>query len=142
MHGGFATFDRITDIPFIARHARHDGATVRAALALPADGPLALSSFGGYGVRDLDPSRLDCLDTVGVDITRHAPPHPLRRGVHVVDERFAATTWACATKASSPPWTSSSRSRGSASSPSASRTTRSCSTRRAAASDPPEGGQQ
>ncbi len=69
MHGGFAPFARIIDLPYVARHARFDRAHVRGALSLPPDAPLALSSFGGYGLKDFDPSRLDCLETVGVVIT-------------------------------------------------------------------------
>jgi L-arabinokinase len=86
-HGGFATFDRILDIPLIARHARHEPDLVRRQLNLPAGVPLALSSFGGYGVKDFDPHSLDCLDTWCVVITgRHAPP-ALPPGAAFVDER-------------------------------------------------------
>lgn len=86
-HGGFATFDSIRDVPLIARHARHEPGEVRRVLNLPAGVPLALSSFGGYGVSDFDPHRLDCLDSWCVVITgRHAPP-PLPAGASFVDER-------------------------------------------------------
>src|SRR4029450_4608067 len=54
MHGGFATFDRIVDVPFVARHARRGREETRRRLELPAYRPLALSSFGGYGISDLD----------------------------------------------------------------------------------------
>ena len=87
LHGGFDAIDRVTDIPYIARHARHERAHVRQTLSLPAARPLALSSFGGYGVRDLDPARLDCLGSIGVVITGHASPGSLPAGVHFVDER-------------------------------------------------------
>jgi L-arabinokinase len=69
MHGGFATFDAIVDVPFIARHARQSRDAVRRQLGLPADRPLVLSSFGGYGVDGLDVARLDCLDDYGVVLT-------------------------------------------------------------------------
>ena len=69
MHGGFATFETIIDVPFIARHARHSRADVRRTLRLPSDEPLVLSSFGGYGVSGLDVARLDCFDTYGVVMT-------------------------------------------------------------------------
>ena len=86
-HGGFATFDRIIDIPVIARHARHDPAGVRRLLKLREGVPLALSSFGGYGLSDFDPHRLDCLDSWCVVFTgRHAAP-PLPAGAAFVDER-------------------------------------------------------
>jgi L-arabinokinase len=86
IHGGFETFSRIEDVPFIARHAHHDRDEVRRRLSLPLDEPLALSSFGAYGADDLGLASLDCLDRVGVIITngqeqKHAAPS----GVFVVD---------------------------------------------------------
>jgi hypothetical protein len=51
--GGFDTFSTVTDLPFIARHARHAPADTRARLGLP-EGRLALVSFGGYGVAGID----------------------------------------------------------------------------------------
>jgi hypothetical protein len=51
--GGFDTFAAVTDLPFIARHARHAPADTRARLGLP-EGKLALVSFGGYGVAGID----------------------------------------------------------------------------------------
>ena len=64
MHGGFAPFDTIVDVPFIARHAHHPRDVVRRTLGLPLDRPLVLSSFGGYGVSGFDVSALDCLRRV------------------------------------------------------------------------------
>jgi L-arabinokinase len=52
--GGFETMRRVTDWPFIARHARHTSADVRDRLGLPRDEPLLLVSFGGYGAASLD----------------------------------------------------------------------------------------
>ena len=69
MHGGFATFDAVVDVPFVARHARHARDVVRRALDLPLGLPLVLSSFGGYGVSGFNASLLDCLDTYGVVLT-------------------------------------------------------------------------
>jgi L-arabinokinase len=87
IHGGFATIDSIADLPFVARHARHQRDDVRGMLGLPPDRPLALSSFGGYGVRDLDLTTLDCLDTWTVVITGRQPPvRELPSGVVCVDE--------------------------------------------------------
>jgi L-arabinokinase len=85
MHGGFASFDRIIDVPFVARHARHGRDATRAAFGLPLDRPLALSSFGGYGVDDLDLNRLDCLDTWAVAVTGQAGA-VLPAGVHLVED--------------------------------------------------------
>jgi L-arabinokinase len=70
MHGGFATFDALVDMPFVARHAKHTREDVRQRLGLPLDRRLVLSSFGGYGVSGLDVTRLDCLGEYGVVLTR------------------------------------------------------------------------
>jgi hypothetical protein len=89
MHGGFATFDTIVDVPFVARHARHDRAHVRRTLGLPADRPLVLSSFGGYGVQGLELARLDCLATCGVVLTPRDDDAALTgvpAGIHQVTE--------------------------------------------------------
>jgi L-arabinokinase len=86
LHGGFTMFDRPIDVPFIARHAARDRLDVRRLLHLPAAGPLALSSFGGYGLRDFDLHRLDCLDEWGIVITGNDPPGALPAGVQFVDE--------------------------------------------------------
>jgi L-arabinokinase len=85
MHGGFETFATIVDVPFVARHATRPRDDVRRALDLPPDTPLALLSFGGYGVEGLDLAALDCFDRVGVVLAEGAGPRPSRPGIHVVD---------------------------------------------------------
>jgi hypothetical protein len=57
LHGGFDTFPRILDVPFVARHARHAGDEVRDRLGLPRETPLLLVSFGGYQSHELDLAR-------------------------------------------------------------------------------------
>jgi L-arabinokinase len=69
MYGGFETFRAVRDVPFVARHARRSAAEVRRACGLREDVPLVLVSFGGYGVRDVALSRLDCLGHYGVVVT-------------------------------------------------------------------------
>jgi len=59
MHGGFDTFTSITDVPFVARHARHTRAETRRRLQLPLDAKLVLPTFGGYGAQGVDYARLD-----------------------------------------------------------------------------------
>ena len=89
MHGGFATFDAIVDVPFIARHAHHSRDEVRRTLRLPLDRPLVLSSFGGYGVSGLDVSALDCLASYGVVITHRDESDEMSgapSGVHQISE--------------------------------------------------------
>ena len=87
LDGGFETVPNVTSIPFIARHAKHDRDHTRNALGLPLDIPLALSSFGGYGVDGLDLSGLDCLRTCGVVVTGHADLAARPRNVFFVEER-------------------------------------------------------
>jgi L-arabinokinase len=54
MHGGFATFRRIVDLPFVARRSARTREETRRALGLPLDDRLVLTSFGGYGLDGLD----------------------------------------------------------------------------------------
>jgi len=87
LHGGFAPFSRIIDVPFIARHASWAPEIVRERLSLPAGRRLALSSFGGYGVTDFDAHRLDCLEEWTVIITGSGAGPPLPPGTCYLDER-------------------------------------------------------
>ncbi|HVZ22942.1 MAG TPA: hypothetical protein VG871_17840 [Vicinamibacterales bacterium] len=54
MSGGFESFSNVKDIPFIARHATKTREEVCKLLKIPADKPIVLSSFGGYGLPGLD----------------------------------------------------------------------------------------
>ncbi len=62
MSGGFTTIDDVVDVPFVARHARHEPRAVRLALGLPLDRPLVLTSFGGYGIDRPDAVTVDAGD--------------------------------------------------------------------------------
>jgi hypothetical protein len=89
MHGGFATFDTIVDVPFIARHARHPRDVVRRVLGLPLDRPIVLSSFGGYGIIGFDVTALDCLASYGVVLTHRDGSDEVAgvpAGVHQISE--------------------------------------------------------
>jgi hypothetical protein len=89
LSGGFETIDPIIDLPFIARHGRADidPAGIRRGLDLPAERPLALVSFGGYGLHQLPLTRLDCLaDWDIVVTTRGSVSVTAPRGVHLVAE--------------------------------------------------------
>jgi hypothetical protein len=88
MAGGFASFDRLRDLPFVARHARHERNYVLGVLGLPRGTPLVLSSFGGYGVHDLDLARLDCTGDYAVVISGREPAAAVPRGVYFADERL------------------------------------------------------
>jgi L-arabinokinase len=75
MHGGFDTVPNVTDIPFVARQPRSGGTReeIRQVLGLPLHKPLALVSFGGYGLDRLPLDRLDCSpdwDIVVTAVTR------------------------------------------------------------------------
>ena len=54
MWGGFATMPLVTDLPFVARRSEREPDEVRDALGIPRDARVALASFGGYGIADLD----------------------------------------------------------------------------------------
>jgi L-arabinokinase len=58
MWGGFETFNNVKDIPFIARHATRSREEVCKILKLPADKPIVLASFGGYGLPGLETDAL------------------------------------------------------------------------------------
>jgi L-arabinokinase len=76
MHGGFATIERITDVPLIARRSARDRAETRRILEVPANRPFVLASFGGYG---LDVPFDDVARREGLTVlsSRTAPPTPL-----------------------------------------------------------------
>lgn len=86
MHGGFATVRPVTDLPFVARHARHAQDEVRDVLDLPAERPLALCSFGGYGLTAFDLASVDCLEHWTVVATGRVPPRHRSHGLVFVDE--------------------------------------------------------
>jgi hypothetical protein len=69
MHGGFESIATIVDLPFIARRSSRQPAETRAALGLPADRPLVLLSFGGYGLQRLDLGAVAGLDGYTVVLT-------------------------------------------------------------------------
>ncbi len=58
MCGGFENFSNVKDIPFIARHATRTREEVCKLLKLPADKPIVLASFGGYGLPGLETDAL------------------------------------------------------------------------------------
>ena len=68
LHGGFGSVPSIVDVPFVARTPRRDRSRedIRRTLGFPLDKPLALVSFGGYGVKSLPLECLDCVPAWGV----------------------------------------------------------------------------
>lgn len=53
MHGGFAGFRRVVDLPFVARHSLRTTGEVRARLGLDASRRVVLVSFGGFGLQSM-----------------------------------------------------------------------------------------
>jgi L-arabinokinase len=88
MHGGFDTVPALSDLPFVARRAGRSRATVLAALQIPGDRPLALTSFGAYGLDRLDLAQLDCRDSWTIVVTGPKPPASLPQGVTYVNEGY------------------------------------------------------
>lgn len=89
IHGGFETIAPVVDLPFVARHGRADlsKADLRKQLTLPAGRPLALVSFGGYGLDRLPLDRLDCLSEWDVVLTsRGAADGAAPLGIHNIPE--------------------------------------------------------
>jgi L-arabinokinase len=58
--GGFDVFPRVERLPLVARRPTRSRRDTRAFFDLPANGRVALLSFGGYGLASLDLSRVDC----------------------------------------------------------------------------------
>jgi L-arabinokinase len=79
MHGGFGSFARVVDVPFVARHSRREPEETRRAFGLPLDRRVVLSSFGGYGLGGLPLDRVDCLGEYVVVVTETTAPEAKER---------------------------------------------------------------
>jgi hypothetical protein len=73
MSGGFESFSNVKDIPFIARHATKTREEVCKLLKLPADKPIVLASFGGYGLPGLETEPLSKFKKYTVVTTANLP---------------------------------------------------------------------
>jgi L-arabinokinase len=73
MSGGFENFSNVKDIPFIARHATRTREEVCKLLKLPADKPIVLASFGGYGIPGLETDALAKFKKYTVITTANLP---------------------------------------------------------------------
>jgi hypothetical protein len=60
--GGFEIFNRVERLPLVTRRATQPRAATRARFGLPAQGRVALLSFGGYGLPALNLSTIDARD--------------------------------------------------------------------------------
>jgi hypothetical protein len=106
MSGGFEAFSNVKDIPFVARHASLTREEVCRRLKLPADKPLVLSSFGGYGLPALETDALaktkkyTIVTAVNVPLSRarHEAVIAERKGRSSASTRRRCTTRGCGTK--------------------------------------------
>jgi hypothetical protein len=76
LHGGFATFQQIVDIPLIARRSTRARAETRRLLNIPDDRPFVLASFGGYGL-GVPFEQIARDEHLTIFASRMAPPPPL-----------------------------------------------------------------
>ena len=79
MSAGFESFSNVKDIPFIAQHASRTREEVCKLLKLPADKPIVLASFGGYGLPGLDTDSLSKFRKYTVISTSNVPASRARK---------------------------------------------------------------
>ena len=94
--GGFEVFPAVRRLPLVARVHTRGVSETRTHFGIPLERPMALLSFGGYGLPDLDLSRLDILNTrpawTVVTTDRSSGPGAAAAGVVFVPEsEFIAT---------------------------------------------------
>ena len=89
MSAGFDTFSNVKDIPFIARHATRTREEVCKILKLPADKPIVLASFGGYGLPGLETDALAKLKKYTVVTTANLPLGRTRRETPTAERKGA-----------------------------------------------------
>lgn len=82
--GDFGVFPHVTPIPLIARHATRAREDTRAYFGLPLDRPVALLSFGGYGLPSLDLGTIDCLDRWTIATTDRSTAGDATPPAHVI----------------------------------------------------------
>lgn len=85
----------ISPLPLIARQSTHGRADTRALFRLPAERKLALLSFGGYGLSELDLTRVDCADDWDLVVTDRSVTDRARTAlpyVHALSEADLAAS--------------------------------------------------
>jgi L-arabinokinase len=92
MSGGFESFSNVKDIPFIARHASKTRDEVCKTLKLPADKPIVLVSFGGYGLPALETETLSKFKKYTVVTTANVPLTRARKELPAADRKGAYIT--------------------------------------------------
>ena len=95
LHGGFDTCRRVVDVPLVARHSKRDPRDVRHLLGLPARVPLALFTFGRYGISTIDWQAVaqlagyEVIITVGPGSPKLATPATAGTILRVDEEKLA-----------------------------------------------------
>ena len=86
--GGFDVFSDVQRLPLVARRATRKRDETRTHFDLPANGRMALLSFGGYGLPNLDLTSIDCLDQWTIVTTDRiaAPTNGLPAGIRLIPE--------------------------------------------------------
>ena len=92
MWGGFESFSNVKDIPFIARHASRSREEVCKLLKMPADKPIVLASFGGFGVTSIDADPLTRSKKYTIVMTAMAPLSRARRDTPATDKKGSLVT--------------------------------------------------
>jgi L-arabinokinase len=92
LSAGFESMSNIKDIPFIARHATRTREEVCKVLKLPADRPLVLMSFGGYGIPSLDTDTLTKLKKYTVVNAASRPAGRTREKAPLVERQGSLLT--------------------------------------------------
>jgi L-arabinokinase len=92
MSAGFESFSNVRDIPFIARHASHTREETCKILKLPADKPLVLLSFSGYGLPGLDADMLAKFKKHTIVTTASAPGVRTRKDTPATERNGALVT--------------------------------------------------
>ena len=89
MSAGFESFSNVKDIPFVARHATRTREEVCKLLKLPADKPIVLMSFGGYGLPGLDTDVLAKFKKYTVITTANLPVGRTRKETPLAERKGA-----------------------------------------------------
>jgi L-arabinokinase len=92
MSGGFESFANVRDIPFIARRAHRSREEVCKLLRIPADKPLVLSSFGGFGLSTIDTDVLAKLKKYTVLVTTMTPAARVKKDTPAAERKGSLVT--------------------------------------------------
>lgn len=92
MSGGFESFSNVRDIPFVARHASRSREEVCKILKIPADKPIVLASFGGFGLPGIDLDMLAKSKKYTIVMAAMSPLSRARRDVPAAERKGSLVT--------------------------------------------------